>query len=122
MGQSTNAYLYYGFDFLGEDIEYEDESIEDELMYRINDGEFYDLTRGLDIDVDNHCSTSCPTWFICIESTKIIAHRGYPKDVDVKSLFEIETSIHDDLLKDFCEKHRIPYQQPGWHLASFWEC
>jgi hypothetical protein len=140
MGQSTDAYLFWGFnlpaaeDEGGEEIA---ELTEDwEERFAVAKGvplppeysdetkpawhEFWEKKRALvkeaGCKVDSHCSCEYPTPFVTVEASFVRAWRGDPKpitSIDVGADWEAK-------LRAFCETMGIKWQTPGWWLASNW--
>lgn len=109
MGQSTDALLYYGFDFLSVEEDHTPE--EDEL-----DKWYGTKTHGC--EVDSHCSGDFPVYFVAVKDSRKTAHRGFPKELAPNAL-EIKPEW-DALLRAFCKEAGIEWQEPGWVLASYW--
>lgn len=125
MGVSTNAILYYGFDFYNE--EDDEPEITEQLQKFLGLGEFedqeeyYDVTKNDPfIDIDYHCSANYRIWYVCYKPHHFIAHRGYPYQIDNIGQLGQDMSAMDAQLKTFCDQHGIPWQQPKWNLASYW--
>lgn len=121
MGVTTDAYLYFGFDFYDEENGIEDPEIEQHIQKMCSDDGWYDLTKDHPhIDVNYHCSHDYPVWFICIEQTLHTAKRGHPVEMDLNKLRHLDASENRAILKTFCDQHGIPWQEPKWILASYW--
>ena len=123
MGVSTNALIYYGFDFFNAEDDEPTEHMEKFLgegEFNDEDGEYYDLTKdNPDIEIDYHCSNDYRIWFIAFKPSVTTVYRGYPKEIDASQFYQDLTSA-DEKIKEFCEKHQIPWHQPKWYLASYW--
>jgi hypothetical protein len=132
MGQSTNAILAFGFD-LGEfedlpqslqiameedgDFEWDKFLYEDYGIEPIDDYVKQEAAlKQVPIEVIYHCSNSYPMYFLSVRGTKQTALRGYPKAV-TKMLTVPDAH---QALRDFCTKHSITYQEPAWHIFSYW--
>lgn len=165
MSTSTDAYLYFGFDFLDEEDEatefstrdfFRDGNWDDEYAKRCgivdgsnlfnSDGEYavevgeerdrrskvYDayrddvnkLTKALPCELDIHCHSDCAVNFICLKDRFIKASRGYPEDIEssfIKKQMAVPPNKSEiDAMKEFCKVMEIPWQEPGWRLASYW--
>jgi hypothetical protein len=106
MGVSTDAILFYGWDYSGED--------EVQLPY-----ELYRRAWGLQslgVELEFHCCDPKPISFVSAHTIR--AYRGTCKDVPDLNSFSTEEM--NARLMEFCEKLGIKYKAPGWHLASWW--
>jgi hypothetical protein len=146
MGQSTDAYLFFGFDF------HDGESSDDDLWYDaadilLNDwDEEYAVRRGTPrptmayeenkdahrafwdaknklveesgCTINTHCSGEYPVFFVCITESYLRASRGYPTEVPEGHTVPAEGWV--DKLKAFCEVMGITWREPKWYLASYW--
>jgi hypothetical protein len=66
--------------------------------------------------VDSHCSGDCPMPYI--SAFRLVAHRGYPKEV-----FDLDVKLDwDRNLRKFIEEFGItpPQDKPRWWLVSDW--
>lgn len=138
MGQSTDAFLFFGFS-LGEDTE----SLSDwEKKYAAKKGvqeptEEYDDFDPVVVDKYNaywdrcrelvdlepctiafHCSGDYPIYYVAIKRTVSRASRGYPKEINPAEL--ADNCGERQALLAFCELMDIPPQSPKWWLASRW--
>jgi len=118
MGTSTNAYLYYGFDFMdqesGIDPFYDREEFEsyEDMPYEIIHRLEKETTAK--VEIDSHCSDEYPIFFVY--TSMRMAWRGESAEID-------DLTIHpswDEEIRKFCEQWGIPFQQPKWRLASYW--
>ena len=112
MGQSTNAYLFYGIE-LGDDLS--------DFLQEEDDthGEVEQLLEkaGINgIQVGSHCSGDYPIYYLYTQS--YMAWRGYSKEVDPASLVVSEEET-EKLKKAMLVLKRDPVE-PKWILASYW--
>ena len=124
MGVSTNAMLYYGFDFydpesgLGELPFWSDEEddiscIDYKYTEKLSDFEKARIEE-LGVKISEHCSCDFPIYYVCIQ--EYLAHRSYPKKIA-----ELKTEAEwDEKIKEACGILGIPYREPAWNLASYW--
>ncbi|MFA5025081.1 MAG: hypothetical protein WC503_01040 [Candidatus Shapirobacteria bacterium] len=141
MGQSTDAYLYYGIQLeegyelpwqkeIDEELYWEDfyanemgvfHPIEEydentKSIYK----EYWDKKRVLikecKCEVDSHCSCDYPIYYVCIKESVKHASRGCPTIVESLDVGENWNS----LLEDFCKIMELPYEEPKWWLSSMW--
>jgi hypothetical protein len=116
MGQSTDAYLFYG-------ISADDEEDIDDIIKTLGfePGECNDSFEALNqflpdgLEQENHCSCDCPIPAICIASTKKWAWRGNP------TRFDELPPVDEDLkriLTEYAEK--LGWPAPSWMIASMW--
>lgn len=122
MGVSTNAYLYYGFDFF--DVEEPADDVPDWMASesREIDSVIRDRFGGKlpdNIRVSLHGSHDCLIWYVCIKESLKIASRGYPLVIQPSELRDMICWSLD--LKEFCNKVGIPWKKPQWVLASWWD-
>lgn len=136
MGVSTNAYLAFGLD-LGEacpqlwdngfdEYEYvikkwnlvqpdaEKDSPEMDAYYT----EMFQLSKEFPVDVIRHCSEGSPMYFVALKRTVNQASRGYPEQIKPEEMTASEQEIA--VLKAFCDEQGIEWQEPAWHLFSYW--
>lgn len=117
MGQSTNAILYYGFEFYSED-DYKGYTEEDFERFETLIEDFYDIDEH-PVCIGMHCSYSSPMYYIYAYA--LTACRGGPAEVDL-NIFTLEKErVMQDEIKQFCITHKIAYEEPKWMLVSFWE-
>lgn len=145
MGQSTDAYLYYGFSL--EEGEFE-EIIEQDTGEELDDYECWiiekvggpkrpdyiegdpdgifdsfldekiNFEKTLTVFVSSHCSCDYPIYFVYIKESFFSAYRGYPV-VFTPDLPKTNPEWIEQI-KQFCEKTGIPYRDPRWELSSMW--
>lgn len=146
MGQSTDAILAYGFK-LGDDEETlaeifgitdEDEAAEfgfEEFVLKLanvrfpkngneKEYELYNKAKGIalaacPVDVITHCSAEYPMYFLALRGWSRKASRGYPERLATSALVDPPTDLLDAMLS-FCEKHKLIWRDPAWHLFSYW--
>lgn len=133
MGRSTTAMVAFGFD-LGEDLPEAWEGLEfDDIIAQENGleqppPESHDnskwsnyfttlgqLADAYPLELIYHCSCDYPLHFLALKGTQQWADRGYP------ALLEQLPPIEPDAItqmKDFCARHNINWQEPGWYLFS----
>lgn len=140
MSQSTDAILAFGFD-LGE-MELEEilkqdtngEDFEDWLATQagvvypaghagIHSAEYeaYAAARhaaiaACPVELVRHCSDECTMYFLALRRSVTRASRGYPEPI---SLTE-PTPAQRDAMAMFCAGLSIEWQEPSWHLFSYW--
>jgi len=122
MGVSTDGKLFYGIHFEEGELE--------ELDFGYSDDEQSSCGSQLEAHIENeychknpppvqfgtHCSYDYPIYYLCITSTDVTASRGDPKKIDT---LEVNPEW-DKMLKQYCDKYKIPFTKPGWYLASMW--
>lgn len=116
MGQSTDAYIFYGIEFDPDEMNGE----ETKRFFRDLQEEKYDFHDHDPVVIHSHCSGECPIYFVCIRWSFYRAIRGFSTKFDPKDLADLDHKWMDDTLKQFCEKHGLEYSQPQWTLASDW--
>ncbi len=67
--------------------------------------------------VDIHGADSCVGHYIYLESKRISASRGYPREL-TKDFFEI-TDADVAKLKTFCELLEVEWKEPCWVVTSW---
>lgn len=67
----------------------------------------------------NYCSGDYPMYIVAAPSSVIIASRGYPEAIGVRS-FATVTEEEAVLLIEFCRKHLGVTEGPRWWLSSYW--
>jgi hypothetical protein len=144
MGTSTNATVAFGFD-LGDELpeKFRDTECDDddggfdwediaaaEAGVIAPDGEYssddprwpkyWDAKRKAAkrsaITLITHCSGDYPCYFLAINGTEVCASRGTPEKLNPKTI----DPAHLQAMKDFCEKYEIEWQEPAWHVFSYW--
>lgn len=137
MGQSTDAYLYYGME-LGESQFWLDDEVpgleEEELddyskVYytRVHGhppesySDEWKWVEAQPIEIRSHCSCDYPMYFVHVKRLFVQAWRGDPKRIDLDYLTTV-TLEDADLLRIFCATMNIPWDMDnvGWRLASMW--
>lgn len=131
MGQSTDAYLFYGYAWSEEhrlfgDPDYDED--EDEF-----DREWTASESGKEefgVEINSHCSGDYPIPLIHISESMTRAWRGDPKEVDVAAIATAPLDEWNARLAAFVEKHGISLEStdkydpapkgPGWFIASYW--
>jgi hypothetical protein len=129
MGTSTDAIFFWGIAYEEEDHEgwsweerYADTfglhepRVEDSAGRATYWEKKEQLVEACECKVGIHCSGECPFVFVAIKKSIAKARRGYPEEV--KSM-----TVEPDWeakLRDFCERMKMPWQQPRWLLVSYW--
>lgn len=67
-------------------------------------------------DLVHHCSGEYPMYFLAVPGTEVKANRGYPKAFSLPVI----TDEQINALRLWCEKHGVEWQEPKWHLMSYW--
>jgi hypothetical protein len=145
MGVTTDAILFFGID-LGEDegefawldsekdLDASDYIAEkmgvprpdceysgNEQLYSAYWKKKREIMEQLGCDIDYHCTSELPLYYVYLTDFIITANRGYPEKVSqVTVRYPSEENI--EKLKRFCELCDIDWEQPSWHLASYWSC
>lgn len=142
MGTSTDGILFFGID-LGEDEDdsfpWQGEDWEDfaadklgvsrpEVPWEGNEDVFRkywkekaEAIEALECEIGTHCSDSYPCYFVAPKKKVLVAARGYPLEVTKDFLdVDVRNTEISESLKNFCELMEIPWQEPKWHLASYW--
>lgn len=115
MGQSTDAYLFYGIS--ADDTEDMDDILKT-LGFEPDGGDSFEalntfLPEGL--EQENHCSCDYPIVAICIASTKKWAWRGNPTRFN--KLPEVDEKLKQTLT-EYAKK--LGWPPPSWIIASMW--
>jgi hypothetical protein len=139
MGVSTDAILFYGLEFGEEDPfgdgeeRYEAEEAwnkehgpkrPDSDDYQGAEWEAWRKERdawnktGVGINAGRHCSGEYPMYYIALKAHEYTAWRGTAIKIDPAKLEP--TQEQEDALQEFCEKHNIKCENPGWFLVSYW--
>lgn len=87
-------------------------------------------------DVGTHCSCDYPIPYIYVMESRVVAIRGYPKELDMHRLLHVSLDpfkgrLWTDLLDRFLEELEVEFpdpndeyankvQGPGWFLVSNW--
>ncbi len=130
MGVSTNGILYFGFDFKEEGDEPDLEPAELDKYSKPDVDchwaeEFYEaeeefIKRGG--AKEDRCSVSghghCDYLTLYVSVKGKCARRGYPEKLS-KDFFDVSQE-EIEKLKRFCKVLGIKWQEPSWHLASYW--
>lgn len=73
-----------------------------------------EITLNGKIELSYYCHRDCPVYYVSIGTYK--ARHGYSSEID-----KLDKILNEEaILKDFCHKMDIPYQDPKWLLASYW--
>lgn len=135
MGVSTDAILAFGFD-LGDDLpgklgeylaSYEDGYFDFEEFIATTCGvgpdewEKYTAAKTAALEncgaeITTHCSHDYPSYFLHVPGAKQRARRGDPKKVELPQIGAEQI----DALRAFCDLNGIDWQEPAWHIFSYW--
>lgn len=63
-----------------------------------------------------HCSGDYPMYFLAINGTEVTASRGTPVKLDQ----QVVSRASVEAMQQFCLKHGIDWQEPAWHIFSYW--
>ena len=147
MGVSTDAILFYGFEidenfewpkgFVDEDEKWPD--LDEFLLFQddfpgypenatsTERGKYFEyraktlkrLKFDCPVEIDYHCSSDYPIWFIAAKGSIIRANRGWSQtfkpNVDL-----IPINSPDYRIELWCKNNGIPFKELKWHLASCW--
>lgn len=134
MGQSTDAILWYGFEYgemppwgdaddeewmasaLGEEpptTEYNEYTCEEYRAYWTRKRA---VIKTAGVEIVTHCSGDYPMHGLGV--LVITSYRGDPHDVT--NHIAQDTAEAAARLKDFCKKAGLEWTEPRWHLASHW--
>lgn len=114
MGQSTDAYLFFG-------IEAAEEMTEEDLGKALgierdkDDWEWLNHALPEGLIYDTHCHCECQIPFICIESTFKTAWRGNAVRID--GLPELDVKLVAKLNE---LNKKLGWKSPSWYIASDW--
>lgn len=132
MGQSTDAYLFYGFCWDDEEELFEDGDEWFDTLARKRGfvGEYvpYEITKEIqaefDVSMDTHCHSEYRMPLVYVKGTMLQAWRGTPKAVPGGYLVNPSTWMGwDTKLRAFCDTLGITPpegQEPQWWLVSYW--
>jgi hypothetical protein len=125
MGVSTDAYLVFGiclpegdganrFDHDHGGDPKKDENL---LSWMKSTGKEVDGVKVL-----IHCSDEHPMIILrpAVEEAEYWAWRGEPTQIQPTKLDNDQHHEWVVALKNFCEKHKLPYTHPKWWLCSYW--
>lgn len=115
MGQSTDAYLFYGIS--ADDLEDMDDILKT-LGYPDEGGDSFNALNAFlpdGLEQENHCSCDYPIPAICIASTKKWAWRGNPTRFD--ELPPVDEKLKQTLT-EYAEK--LGWDPPSWMIVSMW--
>lgn len=141
MGVSTNGILFYGICVDPEDVEIPwhegdmdieeyyakqmgldapDEEYSDEVIIQDKYHKFWKernkIHAASKCEVVYHCSYDYPMYGMAISDSVITARRGYPEEI--KNINK--DAQWEALLKNYCEKMGVKFEQPRWWLVSLW--
>lgn len=147
MGTTTNGLLFFGFEVggseaSGDHLNYlrlhddEHERTAEEIEELASDPTFdeygdeelenpesalYELAKTDEwkgLTLSNVCSHSCEQFCLTHDAVQFEARRGRPIDIDPSALVCPPEVLAQ--MKAFCERFRIPWQEPKWMLGSYW--
>lgn len=72
------------------------------------------LVQQCPVELDRHCSTDYPMWFLSLSKTIIMAYRGDPVALPILPTHNPQPII------DFCKTYNIEYKEAKWYLYSDW--
>ena len=76
----------------------------------------FEATHPLPILLVRHCSGDYPMYIVALESTYLMARRGYPRELELNFY-----DGNDDTLVEFCREFNIPtVGKTAWWLTSMW--
>jgi hypothetical protein len=126
MGVSTDAILFYGLTID------DDSELHEQILSDRDGGEDGDPVPGtlawlwyMGDEVEGctiaaHCSREYPLFYIAVEASRIVAWRGRPMDV-TSYIESLEAGPDwDAMLKAFCARFGVPWEEPKWWLVSYW--
>jgi hypothetical protein len=71
------------------------------------------------IDLDTHCSSSYPMYYL--SAFEITANRGYPVGLDLKVLDDpAELRKYNEQLEHVAKLLKLENYEVSWYLASYW--
>lgn len=111
MVTSTDAKLVWGFTV--------DDDLEKELCELYMDERFTELAlaeRRTGGSLVYHCSDECVEYIVGLESTVVVAYRGYPEEITSLDL----PPDAQEKLDAFARALRISPKPGKWLLASWW--
>lgn len=124
MSFSTDAFLYFGFDFW----DAEDGTGQEGPISGPHEGHMWEENDPVahiekhygkipsHITVSNHCMSLMPIWYVCISESFKIASRGFSAKLTAEEL--VEKPNWKIELEVFCKKVGLEWQEPSWVLAS----
>ena len=96
------------------DVEYDEHSKEEYEEYW---GKKHELERVCPVELVIHCSFEYGMYILAIKESHSAAYRGYPVELGK----QITTNpAWDSILRNFCKEANIPFEEPGWVLASLY--
>lgn len=131
MSVSTNGILFYGFPVDDESADHErihDATREDDYEDWVAklygwDGASpryafeWEKQNPSPVTVGLHCSDGFTMYYVAIEQSEVVAHRGYPELVE---RLEAQPDWNDKL-DDFCKRAGLTKpERYGWYVASWW--
>jgi hypothetical protein len=73
-----------------------------------------ELEKACPVTLEWFCSYDYPMFFIALKGTVSTAHRGYVKNVELKTISQSEL----DAFRKFCEDYNIEWKEPSWSIFS----
>lgn len=126
MGQSTDAYVAYGFKLKaeGEDELHELLGFDDEQLELIEDGELdvYEWfeARFPGLSLERHCSAEYPMYIVAVADSTRSASRGEPEDLYPRDMVDKITPAMERKLRACATNLGIDQPEIGWLLYSYW--
>lgn len=125
MGTSTDAILVFGIELEEEHEPWGEEQDEDDWLEKdgrdilgLQGEKQYEIVNLHPVEIVQHCSYEYPMYVLAIRGTEKRAWRGEPLHITLEEL-KIPTG-NVALLKAFCERHNIEWEEPKWLLCSMW--
>lgn len=144
MGTSTDAIIAYGFDLGAEEDlpehlsallckhehEVEPALAEDHGLnwpawqagggYAAYEAAQNAVLKQIPIDLIAHCSGEYTMYFLAARGSNQKARRGYPQALEPADLNADKFAPAVDAMRAFCDRHGIEWQEPKWHIFSWW--
>lgn len=121
MGQSTDAYLFFGVtDTECGDWDYSIKEIAKAIGLELDESDYDALTNGLPEGLSHgtHCHIDAPMHMIYIDVTYKNAWRGSPTRFDYLPDMQEDFPELIQVLKEYAKK--LGWEAPSWMIASNW--
>lgn len=120
MGVSTDAILAYGIELPEDFVERYDEEMHTKETNLL--GWMAYMGKAVDgCQLVTHQSDEFPMHVLAFEGSAIEASRGNPQKIAPPELISLaERSVANKKLREFCDKHGVPWSEPAWLLFSYW--
>ena len=136
MGQSTDAQLAYGIPLGDDEYNPKDmmplfrensdrfDDVWDFLIWmhfgdELSDEPFFERIKSVPCELQKHCYCDYAMYNLVIRESETTAYRGDVEQFDPE-YFDKPYDEWDAIIKDFCEKAGLEFQQPKWLLTSMW--